>query len=81
MPDPTTTTARVLFVHSTAAGALTVTVRAEEASDRPRRYYVPAGLLAAGLAMAMEAGEVWTLTLAADGETVLRASYGEGVEE
>jgi hypothetical protein len=80
MPDTTTTTARIVAVLSTAPGSLVLRARGLGTADELRRYLVPPGALAAGLALAMGAGETWRLTLASDGETVLEARYGEGVE-
>lgn len=42
------------------------------------QYTVPAGPLAEQLGAAMFRGEIWTLTLADDRETVIGARYGEG---
>lgn len=42
---------------------------------------VPPGLLAATLAQAVEPGEEWELTLAADGQTIVGAAYRAKEEE
>ncbi len=69
----TTTTRRVLALTALPGGALVILGAGD---DGQARCVVPPGPLAALLAQAMEPGEDWALTLAADGETVTGASYG-----
>lgn len=61
-------------------GSLVLLTDPEGDDDAPMLpcYVVPAGPLALQLSTAMRTGELWTLTLAADGATVIAARYGEG---
>lgn len=63
--------ATLLAIVAPLSGGLSLTL----ATDPPTIVFVPAGPLAAQLAAVADVGEVWELTLADDGATVVGARF------
>ena len=63
--------ATLIAIVAPLSGGLSLTL----ATDPPTIVHVPAGPLAAQLASAANPGEVWELTLADDGATVVGARW------